>query len=441
LSDYLSDRKQKVILPGAHSDLIDILAGVPQGSILGPLMFLVYINDIITDIQAHIHLFADDTSLFMVVNSPNETAAVLQSDIDKISRWADKWLVSFNPSKSESMLISRKINKPPHPSLTMQNVNISIVDVHKHLGVFMFNDCTWHAHISYVKEKAWKRVHIMRRLKTILDRKTLEKIYFAFIRPILEYSDTVFDNCTQYEKDELEKIHNEAARITSGCTRLVSLEDLLNELGWETISQRRRKHKLILMYKMNSTNVPNYIQSLLPPTVGSRNNYSLRNASHLQTIQARTSLYSSSFLPSTVSEWNHLPDDIKHAETLNSFKRLINIDRPTFNPLFSYGDRRSQLLHTRLRTKCSALNDHLFRRNIITSPLCLCGLHETTSHYFLECIQYIHIRGELLNTISMYSVPCVETILYGDETRDYITNTKIADAVHKFIIKSKRFDT
>jgi len=178
LSNYLADRKQTVILPGSHSTPIEILAGVPQGSILGPLMFLVYINDIITDINAHIHLFADDTSLFMVVNSPNATAAVLQSDIDKISSWAEKWLVCFNPSKSESMLISRKINKPTHPPLTMQNVNIPIVDVHKHLGVFMSNDCTWHVHISYIKEKAWTRVHIMRRLKIMLDRKLLEKYMY-----------------------------------------------------------------------------------------------------------------------------------------------------------------------------------------------------------------------------------------------------------------------
>jgi len=441
LSSYLADRKQLVILPGSHSTPIEILAGVPQGSILGPLMFLVYINDIIADINAHIQLFADDTSLFMVVNSPNATAAVLQSDIDKISSWADKWLVCFNPLKSESMLISRKINKPSHPPLNMQNVNIPIVDVHKHLGVFMSNDCTWHAHISFIKEKAWTRVNIMRRLKLILDRNTLEKIYFSFIRPLIEYSDAVFDNCTQYEKDELEKIQNEAARITSGCTRLVSLEDLYNELGWETISQRRRKHKLILMYKMNSNNVPNYLQSLLPATVGSSNNYSLRNSSHLQTIQARTSLYSNSFLPSTVSEWNNLPDDVKNAESIISFKRLINTNRPIPNILFSYGERRSQLLHTRLRTKCSALNEHLFRRNIITSPLCLCGRHETTSHYFLECTHYVHIRGELFNSISVYSVPCIKTILYGDNTLDYLTNTKIADAVHKFIIKSKRFDS
>ena len=139
----------------------------------------------------------------------------------------------------------------------------------------------------------------------------IEKLSIKYIFRLLDqslstYSDAVFDNWTQYEKDELDRIQTEAARIASGCTRLVSIEDLYNEIGWETISQRRRKHKLILMYKMNSSNVPNYLQSLLPATVESSSNYSLRNSSHLQTIQARTSLYSNSFLPSTVSEWNNL---------------------------------------------------------------------------------------------------------------------------------------
>ena len=141
------------------------------------------------------------------------------------------------------------------------------------------------------------------------------------------------------------------------------------------------------------------------------------------------------------NEWNNLPDDVKNAESILSFKRRINSDRPTPNPLFAYGERRSQTLHTRLRTHCSSLNEHLFRRNIVTSPLCLCGLRETTSHFFLECTQYAHIRGEVIYKISIYSAPCIETILYGDDTHEYLTNTKIADAVHKFIIDSKRFDT
>ena len=198
ISNYLSDRKQKVVLPGVESRFANISAGVPQGSILGPLMFLIYINDIVSNIHSCVNLFADDTSLYMIVNSPDQTATLMQADIDRINTWAQQWLVTFNPSKSESLIISRKLNKPIHPPLTMQNVTIPEVCVHKHLGLHLTNDCSWHEHIAHIKDKAWTRINIMRRLKHTLDRKALEVIYCSFIRPILEYSDVVFDNCCQF---------------------------------------------------------------------------------------------------------------------------------------------------------------------------------------------------------------------------------------------------
>jgi len=186
----------------------------------------------------------------MVVNSANDTATMLQSDINRISSWADTWLVQFNHSKSESLIISRKSNKPFHPPLAMSNVQIPTVNVHKHLGVFISSDGSWHDHIDYIKTKAWARIHVMRRLKFSLDRRALKIVYVSFVRPILEYADVLYDNCCQYEKDELDKIQNEAARIVFGCTKLVSLADLYREIGWETLGERRCKHKLILFYKM-----------------------------------------------------------------------------------------------------------------------------------------------------------------------------------------------
>ena len=115
---------------------------------------LLYINDIITDIGSNIRLFADDTSLYIVVDDPSDAANCLNTDLDKISRWAATWLVSFNPAKTEPLLISRKLNRPQHPALSMQNHQIIEVDHHKHLGVYFSNDCTWHHHINYIKEKA-----------------------------------------------------------------------------------------------------------------------------------------------------------------------------------------------------------------------------------------------------------------------------------------------
>ena len=175
---YLSNRKQRIVLPGAVSDLVFIQAGVPQaGSILGPLLFLLYINDIVHDIGSNIRLFADDTSLFIIVEDAITSAACLNNDLDKISQWPAKWLVTFNPSKTESLLISRETNKDRHPPIFMQNHKVVEVDSHKHLGVFLSSDCSWHQHIKYITDKALDRINIMRKLKFKLDRKSLEIIY------------------------------------------------------------------------------------------------------------------------------------------------------------------------------------------------------------------------------------------------------------------------
>ena len=144
----------------------------------------------------------------------------------------------------------------------MPNQQISEVETHTHLGIFLSSDCTWHTHIDYIKKKAWNRIH-MRKLKLKIDRKSLEIIYTTFIRPILEYADVIWDNCTQYEKQELEKIQNEAARIATGTSKLVSLYVLYKEIGWDSLEKRQTDHKLILLYKMQTNMTPSYLSNLI----------------------------------------------------------------------------------------------------------------------------------------------------------------------------------
>ena len=150
---------------------------VPQGSILGPLLFLVFINDIVNDIGSNIRLFADDTSVYIIVDNPLRSAELLNADLEKISLWANTWLVTFNPAKTESLLISRKLIKPDHPPLYMQKQHIAEVETHKHLGLYLSSDCSWHQHIKYITDRAWGRINIMRKLKFKLDRKSLEIIH------------------------------------------------------------------------------------------------------------------------------------------------------------------------------------------------------------------------------------------------------------------------
>ena len=184
---------------------------------------------------------------------------------------------------------------------------------------------------------------------------------------------------------------------------------------------------------------PDYLSVLVPPTVGSTSTYQLRNAPNVQLIHANTQLYYNSFLPSAVREWNGLPQDVRDLNSFGAFKRKLNADNTKPHSYFSSGSRLGQIYHARLRTHCSSLNEHLFTKSIVDSPLCVCGEVENTHHYLFDCIRYDHLRRELLNTVSHYCEPTVNTILFGNPALTSTLNQNIFIAVQDYLIKSKRF--
>ena len=126
MSSFLRNRKQRVVLNGQTSFWADVNAGVPQGSILGPLLFLIYINDLADGLSSNAKLFADGTSLFFVVHNANTIAKELNNDLVKINRWAYQWKMSFNPDPSkqaQEVIFSRKTKKEYHPPLAFNNNN------------------------------------------------------------------------------------------------------------------------------------------------------------------------------------------------------------------------------------------------------------------------------------------------------------------------------
>ena len=139
---YLSDRKQCVIVDGEKSTLVEVKAGVPQGSRLGPLLFIIYINDIINDLESEIMIFADDTTLLASGSDPAETSAQLNRDLEKIASWAQTWKVTFNASKSKDMIFSNK-NLNNSPPLIFNGQYIDRVNTHKHLGVYLQSNLHW----------------------------------------------------------------------------------------------------------------------------------------------------------------------------------------------------------------------------------------------------------------------------------------------------------
>ena len=150
IKSYLNSRKQRVVINGIESDWIYINAGVPQGSILGPLFFLIFINDIVLEVNCSIKLFADDTTIYVVINNVNAAGELLNHNLDKVHKWSEKWLVNFNPQKTESLLISRKNQPVNHPPLLMNDIPVKEVDKHKHLGLIFNNKLHWGDHINCI---------------------------------------------------------------------------------------------------------------------------------------------------------------------------------------------------------------------------------------------------------------------------------------------------
>ena len=160
LKSYLSDRRQVVTLNGHKSETVDIKSGVPQGSRLGPLLFIIYMNDIINNIESDILIFADDTSLFASGTDPAQTAAQLNRDLEKISIWGEKWKVTFNAKKSKDIIFSNKClnNSPP---LCFDDYFIDRVNSHKHLGVYLSSTLDWNIQLNEVCLKANRKLSVL----------------------------------------------------------------------------------------------------------------------------------------------------------------------------------------------------------------------------------------------------------------------------------------
>jgi hypothetical protein len=211
LENYLQDRKIRVTINGQCSGWRDTNAGVPQGSILGPLLFLVFINDITTNIESEIHLFADDTSLMDIIDDHIASYSKLNRDLVRLSTWASNWLVTFNAAKTVYLKVSRKTNPHPKPTLLLDGVTIIEVQTHKHLGLTFNNTLTWSDHIANLVSKASRCVGLLRRISRDVPRQCLDTLYKAMILPIMEYADVIFDGSSDTHTKRLEATQRQAA--------------------------------------------------------------------------------------------------------------------------------------------------------------------------------------------------------------------------------------
>ena len=332
--------------------------------------------------------------------NPCDIFTTLNADLGALSPWADQWKVTFNPSKSFYLHVSNKKHKAILDDIYLCNIPIHKAEQIPMLGVTLTESLKWDSHIEKIISKASKRLYIIRRHSHYLPRIALERLYLSMIRPVLEYGDVLYDNCSLNLGQSLERVQRQAALLCTRAYRHTEYVTLLKELNWETLCSRRKTHKLLLFYKIKNHIYPSYLNNLLPEIQPIP--YSLRN--HLANIPrfARLTVSFNSFIPHTARLWNSLSENTRLSPTLNIFKAKIR-GPDLFNPYYRMCSNKSGSWLARLRMNLSALNSHRFTYNFIDSPLCANGFEvvEATEHYLLDCISYRLARAKLLRKLDI----------------------------------------
>ena len=221
ITSFLNGRQQKVRVNGEESDWKKVTSGIPQGSVLGPLLFVIYINDLPEHVDSDAYLFADDTKVFRIIKNQADRD-ILQEDLRKLETWSGKWLLKFHPEKCKHMNISKKANKSDesHQYLLL-NQNVAKVNEEKDIGVLIDSELTFENHISEKVNKANSIFAVLRRTFKYMSTETFLPLYKTLVRTHLDYASSVW---SPYKKKKVtDKIEGVQRRVTK---QLPGLKDL-----------------------------------------------------------------------------------------------------------------------------------------------------------------------------------------------------------------------
>ena len=429
------------------------------------MFFLVYIKDLATDVNCCVKLFADDTSLFTVVEDTDLAACDMNHDLELINRWAYDWKMSFNqgPRKQAVELkFSMKRVEVNHPEIQFNNIPIRKVDEHKHLGIIFDPKLSFSAHIKAAISKARKGVGLLKHLSKFLPRHTLSELFKLYVPPHLDYGDVIYRIPIKAREfsgkiilptlmDRIESVQYAAALAITGAWRGASRAKLYAELGWESLSSRRWSRRLTLFYKMINNLTPEYTRDPIPEPQPAH--YSLRNQDVVGRIRARTEKFKFSFYPNCLAEWNELDHEIRHSPSVAIFKKkLISIIRPPAKSTFGIHDPIGLSYLTQLRVGLSILCFHKFKHNFGDSINPMCPSNdgiESTEHFLLLCQSFEAERRNLLAAVFELLQPygytnlpnevLTQLLLYGYKDLPNNLNRNIIGLTLQYIRTTGRF--
>lgn len=317
---YLSHRCQSVDIEGVRSSPQPVQSGIPQGSVLGPLFFLIFINDIADALPVKIRLFADDCVLYQEVHSPADQA-LLNASLESIFQWCETWQMKINILKTVAMTITRK-REPLKFTYCIKDHVLTSVDQFKYLGVIISSDLKWNQHIAYIQKKAMRSLGYLRRTL----RKSTQEIkllaYKTYVRPILEYASTVWDPYTKLNITKLENIQRKAIRfVYASYSWRISPSVLLEKAQLTKLEQRRYYERQKYMYLLYHDKLGISRDGYIEPVIR-RSTRSL-HSKKLKEFSCKTDNFKNSFFPRSVREWNRLKADVVECRTVESFMNAL----------------------------------------------------------------------------------------------------------------------
>jgi hypothetical protein len=303
IKSFLHNRQQRVIVDGVLSELVRVTSGVPQGSVLGPFLFLVYINDIGDSISSHIKLFADDTLMFSSLENYNSVLS-FQNDLSKLESWAHQWKMEFNPSKCSLIFFGKTPVDLTEINYNFCNTTINAEETVKYLGIYINNNLKWEKHINSIITKATRVLGYVQ--STLYNAPLRVKLlaYLTLCRPVLEYACEAWD--PYYAKDiyKLELVQNKALRFILNLKGIQSMSDARDRLRINTLESRRKSCRLkLLTHLITNDNIcPNisntFTRLTSHPSVLTRH----MNNNVPRSVLTNCNLYFNSFLPRTIRD-------------------------------------------------------------------------------------------------------------------------------------------
>jgi Reverse transcriptase (RNA-dependent DNA polymerase)/Endonuclease-reverse transcriptase len=307
IKSFLSDRTQKVVIDGWSSDSVTVTSGVPQGSVLGPLLFLIYINDLPDKIRSKCRLFADDSLIYRKILT-EEDRLILQHDLEEVADWCTKWLMSLNLNKCEYMKVSSKRITLDSEYKVMDHP-LSQVSSYKYLGLTLTEKLNWNPHINSVISKANQVLYVTKRALSKSTPNVKETAYKSIVRPVLEYSASVWDPYQVGQINALEMIQRRAARFClNRYQRMDSVSSMIDELQWDSLAARRKASRLSTFCRVfnNQDGLTDLNSHIVRAPQNLRNSHQFK----VHSITCRQNYGHYSFIPRSIRDWNSLPADI-----------------------------------------------------------------------------------------------------------------------------------